>query len=53
MQARDSLGWDDQDDPDMPWGRLTLREREINDYLTHGRSNKYIAVELGVTQRTV
>lgn len=34
-------------------GCLTLREREVTGYLTQGRSNKYIAAELGVTQRTI
>jgi len=38
---------------DTPLSRLTVREREVTDYLTRGRSNKYIAVELGVTQRTI
>ncbi|WP_298013224.1 helix-turn-helix transcriptional regulator [uncultured Castellaniella sp.] len=33
--------------------RLTLREREVADYITRGRSNKYIAAELGVSQRTI
>ena len=53
MQEHDSTGWHYPAHPDTPLGRLTLREREITDYLTHGRSNKYIAVELGVTQRTI
>ena len=44
---------DDLDDTGMPLSCLTLREREVTGYLTRGRSNKYIAVELGVTQRTV
>ena len=44
---------DAQNDAETPLSRLTLREREVADYLTHGRSNKYIAVELGVTQRTI
>src|SRR5690606_29685263 len=38
---------------ETPLSRLTLREREVTAYLTRGRSNKYIAVELGVTQRTI
>ncbi len=38
---------------ETPLGCLTIREREVTHYLTRGRSNKYIAVELGVTQRTV
>ncbi|WP_323018206.1 helix-turn-helix transcriptional regulator [Castellaniella sp.] len=33
--------------------RLTLREREVAAYITRGRSNKYIAAELGVSQRTI
>lgn len=33
--------------------RLTTREREVADYITRGRSNKYIAAELGVSQRTI
>jgi len=41
------------DGRETPLGRLTVREREVTDYLTQGRSNKYIAVELGVTQRTI
>ncbi len=41
------------DGPEASFGRLTMREREVTDYLTRGRSNKYIAVELGVTQRTI
>ncbi len=41
------------DGQEGPLGRLTIREREVTDYLTRGRSNKYIAVELGVTQRTI
>ncbi len=41
------------DGQEAPLGCLTIREREVTDYLTRGRSNKYIAVELGVTQRTI
>lgn len=33
--------------------RLTSREREVADYITRGRSNKYIAAELGISQRTI
>ncbi|MGB6008687.1 response regulator transcription factor [Castellaniella sp.] len=33
--------------------RLTMREREVADYITRGRSNKYIAAELGISQRTI
>jgi len=33
--------------------RLTLREREVAGYITLGRSNKYIAAELGVSRRTI
>lgn len=33
--------------------RLTLREREVAGYITRGRSNKYIAAELGVSRRTI
>lgn len=44
-------------DGDQPRGSplncLTLREREVADYITRGRSNKYIAAELGVSQRTI
>lgn len=32
---------------------LTLRERQVAQYITQGRSNKYIALELGVSQRTI
>ena len=52
MQESDSIQ-PYPDDGDTPAGRLTVREREVTDYLTRGRSNKYIAVELGVTQRTI
>lgn len=41
------------DSRETPLGCLTLREREVTGYLTQGRSNKYIAAELGVTQRTI
>ena len=41
------------DGRDTSLSRLTVREREVTDYLTRGRSNKYIAAELGVTQRTI
>lgn len=36
-----------------PLQRLTLREREVADYLTAGRSSKAIAAELGLSYRTV
>ncbi|MGB3836736.1 response regulator transcription factor [Castellaniella sp.] len=32
---------------------LTSRERQVAQYITQGRSNKYIALELGVSQRTI
>ncbi|CAM5786869.1 hypothetical protein CCAE64S_01851 [Castellaniella caeni] len=36
-----------------PFSCLTLREREVAQYITHGRSNKYIAAELQVSRRTI
>ncbi|WP_322996199.1 helix-turn-helix transcriptional regulator [Castellaniella sp.] len=36
-----------------PWQRLTLRERQVANYITAGRSNKVIAAELGLSYRTV
>lgn len=32
---------------------LTMRECEVACYIVQGRANKYIAAELGVSQRTV
>jgi len=32
---------------------LTPREREVIDYVAQGKSNKVIAMELGVSMRTV
>lgn len=32
---------------------LTSREREVACYIVQGRANKYIAAELGVSQRTI
>lgn len=32
---------------------LTLRERQVLDYLAYGRANKVIAIELGISMRTV
>ena len=32
---------------------LTARENEILDYIVAGHANKYIALELGISQRTV
>ncbi|SPU49126.1 response regulator transcription factor [Bordetella trematum] len=34
-------------------GGLTPREREVLDYLARGRANKVIAIELGISMRTV
>ncbi len=36
-----------------PLDRLTLRERQVADYITRGRSNKLIAAALGLSPRTV
>jgi len=36
-----------------PFDRLTQREKEVFRYIALGKSNKYIAQELGVSQRTV
>ena len=40
-------------DADELHGRLSLREREIVDWMRHGMSNKQIARELGISDMTV
>ncbi len=47
------MGPDGDQPGDSPLNCLTVREREVADYITRGRSNKYIAAELGVSQRTI
>ena len=35
------------------WRALTARERDVIHHVAEGRSNKYIAIELGISMRTV
>lgn len=39
--------------PESDHERLTRREREVLALIAHGRSNKRIAVELGISEKTV
>ena len=53
-QARD--GVEGPIDPERAvelWGRLTQREREVFDKIAAGASNKVIAIDLGISIRTV
>ena len=40
-------------DGPSPREQLTAREREVLDLIAHGRSNKRIALELGISEKTV
>ena len=39
--------------PAPPQGGLTPREREVAELIARGRSNKLIALELGIAEKTV
>ncbi len=43
----------DEADRDVPLNRLTSREKEVTQLLTEGKSNKEVAVVLGISVKTV
>jgi FixJ family two-component response regulator len=43
----------EQNNIEQRYSSLTDREREILNYIIEGKSNKYIALDLNVSQRTV
>lgn len=42
-----------RDEIEQRWGKLTPREQEIAQHITDGQANKTIALDLGISERTV
>ena len=52
-KSEEDLSSRDRDEPIDDWSQLTPREREITAGLLDGKSNKVIAIELGLSDNTV